>query len=167
MSKDLTPNFKRESRNYRINKRREFISEYLALGFSTDDIHNLIAELVEADNDGEYGFLVNPNTGKVWSIAVISKDISDLCDLIAEKSALNIKQYIGRELVLCNRIIRESMAEKDYNMVLRAIEMERKVLGIDRRHVDVHVTGGIDIDVRKLSDDDLIEINNIITKAYK
>lgn len=99
--------------------------------------------------------IINPKSLKPWSIGVINKDVKRLRKEWAEAAAQDIAEYKAGVLAELQEVKRAAWTERQYRLVLKALEQECRLLGLDKP-VGIDITSGGDrINIREV----IVELN--------
>jgi len=75
--------------------------------------------------------LVNPKTGKAYSLGTIGNDLLVLQSRWMEQSMEAMQILRAHQMAELSEVKRAAWADKEYGAVLRALEREAKLLGLD------------------------------------
>lgn len=152
-------------------RRRQIVQSLLVRrpGITQREIH---AHLAGVDNNGDPR-IVNPNTGKPFSLGTINGDVQTLREgwkaLTAEANA----EWRARFLVTCEEIEKAAWATGDLRMVRQVWKDRREALGLDEPdRWEVSGPGGgpiehqeVELDLSEYSDEELLELRRLLGKA--
>lgn len=77
----------------------------------------------------ENGKVVNPDTGKPWSLGIINSDLKALDAEWRAEAAKAIDEHKARQLAELNEVRRAAWAVKDLATVLKVLKQEVDILG--------------------------------------
>jgi hypothetical protein len=107
-------------------------------------------QIVEAlANNG----IVNPETNEPYSLGTINSDIKALKKEWKARRSIETDEWVAEEIASLDELERKAWTGKDYDLVLRIKTRRAKMLGLDAA-----VTQNINVDLTKLSDDQLKRI---------
>lgn len=113
--------------------------------------------------------IVNPDTGKPYSLGTINHDIQQLRAEWQAQAAENIEAHKGRVLAEIQEVKREAWGQKDLRVVLAALGQERALLSLDGEisiqvAVDAKVEGEMGVDFGEFDEAELDQfITNMMT----
>lgn len=134
---------KKPSRPFIIANRRRQVAQLRLQQLTTQEITELLPRRGEQ----------NPDTGKPWGMTIIHKDLKALEQgwrLEASQDTANLKAKIVAEL---REVRRDAWKHRDLNVVLKSIQQECKVLGLDAP-TKVDITHSIEEMARELGLDE-------------
>lgn len=102
-------------------------------------------EIVSQLPTGDYP-LVNPETGEPYALGTVNRDLQELRKQWRADAAADIAERKAEQLAELGELKRTGWGAREYTLVLRALEREAKLLGLDspERH-EVGVTGEVTI----------------------
>jgi hypothetical protein len=105
--------------------RRERVAQLILRGLTAREI---VAALASGDNA-----LLNPKTGQPWSLGSIGHDLGVLKAEWQARAAEAYDEHRARQLAEIAELKRAAWAARRYDTVLKAMEREAKLLGLDAR----------------------------------
>ena len=109
---------------------------------------------------------VNPKTGRAWSQATINTDIKAIREDWRKEATQDIAEHIARILAELSEVKRSAWVEKDYQAILRAIEKEAKILGVDSPDKQIVIEGDLETFLSRLPEEYQIAIRNLILTDF-
>jgi len=109
------------SRKALIDKRRQYVASLRLQGKTQREI--------EAELPG-LG-VINPKTSKGFTLAIINSDLKAIREEWRAEAVQDIAEHVARVLAELREVKRAAWSEKAFGDILRAIEKECKILGID------------------------------------
>ena len=76
--------------------------------------------------------LLNPDTGKPWSIATVNRDIKEIRAGWRAEYAASYDQHISGMMAEIREVRREAWRREDFDLVLKCCDRECKLLGLDQ-----------------------------------
>lgn len=105
-----------------IGYRRMWVARFQARGLSEREVREALGKLR----------ILNPRTGRDWSLGTIHNDFIANLEEWQDFAARSIDQHRGRIMAELQEVKRKAWADGTLSFVLRALQQERAVLGIDR-----------------------------------
>lgn len=141
--------------------RRERVAQLVLRGLTAREI---VAALASGDNR-----IINGRTGEPWSLGTIGSDLKALKTEWNRRAAEAYDEHRARQLAEVAELKRAAWAARRYDTVLRAMEREAKLLGLDAPisgRVEVTGKDGGKIEIKHdFNDDQLSEIGAILAAA--
>jgi len=144
------------SKSARVALRRREVAALRLQGFTEREIASELAAK---------GF-VNPKTGKAWTQATINGDLKAIREDWRARAAQDIAEHIARILAELSEVKRSAWVEKDYQAILRAIEKEAKILGVDSPDKQIVIEGDLETFLSRLPEEYQIAIRNLILTDF-
>jgi len=130
--------------------RRERVAQLVLRGLTAREI---VAALASGDNR-----IINGRTGKPWSLGTIGTDLIALKAEWNRRANAAFDEHRARQLAEVAELKRAAWSSRRYETVLRCLEREAKLLGLDAPARDTQVA--LNLDVGNLSDEQLQRIAN-------
>lgn len=109
------------SKQAAIDQRRIMVARLLLRGLTQREIETAMGQK-----------LLNPDTGKPWSIATVNRDIKEIrAEWRAEYAAV-YDDHIAGMLAEIREVRREAWRIPDFDLVLKCCDRECKLLGLDQ-----------------------------------
>jgi hypothetical protein len=109
-------------------KRRELVSSFAVKGLSQREITEEVGKKI-----------VNPETGKPFSLSVIHHDIQALKREWRERAFTEFSEHVAVTLAKLDQLERESWDGKEYEMVLKVIDRKIKLLGLNAPDIVLNI----------------------------
>lgn len=116
------------SRQAVVDERRRNIASLRLRGMTQREIEQNLPRLK----------IVNPRKGKPWSLGTINKDLQAIHEEWVKEATRAIAEHKANLLAELRELKRAAWAEKDYQAILRAIDKECKILGVEAPTVVEH-----------------------------
>lgn len=110
-----------------VAMRRRRVSTLRLKGLTHEEIWSALS------NPGSPTYLVNPSTKKPYNRATITRDIQVMREEALEAAQEATQQHLARQLAELQEVKRTAWAKEKLHEVLRAIELEMKLLGTQQR----------------------------------
>jgi len=136
--------------------RRERVAQLVLRGLTAREI---VVALASGDNP-----IINAKTGAPWSLGTVADDLKALKAEWNRRAAEAYDEHRARQLAEIAEVKRAAWAKGRYDTILKALEREAKLLGIDaRERLEVSGPDGGKIEIKHGFDDDqLSEIGAIL-----
>jgi len=109
------------SRKAVIDKRRQMIAQLRLRGMTQREIVEKLPALE----------IINRKTNRPYSLGIINKDLQVIHEQWRTEAVQDIAEHVARVLAELREVKRAAWSEKAFGDILRAIEKECKILGID------------------------------------
>ena len=113
----------------------------------------IVVALASGDNP-----IINAKTGAPWSLGTVADDLKALKAEWNRRAAEAYDEHRARQLAEVAELKRAAWSSRRYETVLRCLEREAKLLGLDAPARDTQVA--LNLDVGNLSDEQLQRIAN-------
>jgi DNA-binding transcriptional MerR regulator len=112
---------KRVGHDEQVEDRRRTVASLRLRGLTVREIQMALAEVRK----------FNPKDGTPWGLATIQRDIDALKKRWREDAAANFAEHQAKLNAELNELKRQAWRNEDLANVLKAIEQQRKLLGLD------------------------------------
>lgn len=119
---------KNSAGRFAADKRRAAVAELRNKGLS---IREIMRALPEVRSEMFPNGLVNPTSGKPWSLAVIHSDLKDLLGIWQTHALKHTGEHQALLIAELQQVKKTAWGLNDLDKVLRAIQQEREILGVD------------------------------------
>lgn len=136
--------------------RRRQVASLRLRGYTEREIADELA------NEG----MLNPRTGMPWTQQTMNNDLKAIREDWRKRAAEDIAEHIARILAELSEVKRSAWAEKDYQAILRAIEKEAKILGVDSPDKQIVIEGDLETFLSRLPEEYQIAIRNLILTDF-
>jgi len=139
-----------------LDKRRRRVAALRLRGLTQREIVN---GLSEAD-------MLNPKTGRPYSVATVNHDLKVIQEGWREEATQDIAEHVARILAELHEVKRAAWSEKAFGDILRAIEKECKILGIDSPDKQIIIEGDLETFLSRLPEEYQDAVRKLIISDF-
>lgn len=106
-----------------IDERRWHVASLILRGRTQREVEQELPELTPP--------IVNPKNGKPYALGTINADVKAIREQWRAEAVRDIAEHKARILAELGEVKRAAWTEKDFSNILRALEKEVRIMGID------------------------------------
>jgi len=139
-----------------IDERRRHVASMRLRGMTQREIEENLPRLK----------IINAETGKPYSLGTINSDLQAIRQQWRDSATQDMAEHVARIIAELTEIKRAAWAEKSYGDILRAIEKECKILGIDSPDKQIVIEGDLEILLSRLPEEYQNAVRSLILTDF-
>jgi len=141
-----------------IDERRRCVASLVLRGRTQREVEQELPKLTPP--------IVNPKTGQPYALGTINADVKAIREDWRRRAAEDIGEHVARIVAELTEVKRAAWAEKSYGDILRAIEKECKILGVDSPDKQIVIEGDLETFLSRLPEDYQNAIRKLIIADF-